>query len=153
MTRLKWKNKFNNCRCYEKWCSYKFMRNFRANLLRKTKKKHYRKVNIKSITDNKTFCGEPWNLKASNLGKITLVENDAIISDDKEIAKTMNQFFINITKMLDLKSFQKLHINRCSSITSSFDNRISSIKNIREYFSILKTKYQIWLWKNFELMV
>ena len=81
-------------------------------------------------------------MKASNLGKITLVENDAIISDDKEIAKTMNQFFINITKMLDLKSFQKLHINRCSSITSSFDNRIS-IKNIREYFSILKTKYQI----------
>ena len=137
MTRLKWKNKFNNCRCYEKWCSYKFMRNFCANLLRKTKKKHYRKVTIKSITDNKTFCGEPWNLKASNLCKITLVENDAIIS---EIAKTMNQFFINITKMLDWKSFQKLRINKCSSITSSFDNRIS-IKNIREYFSILKTKY------------
>ena len=137
MTRLKWKNKFNNCRCHEKWCSHKFMRNFCANLLRKTKKKHYRKVNIKSITDNKTFCGEPWNLKASNLRKITLVENDAIIS---EIAKTMNQFFINITKMLDLKSFQKLRINKCSSITSSFDNRIS-IKNIREYFSILKTKY------------
>ena len=38
-----------------------------------------------------------FNSKASIPVKITSVKNDAIISDDKEIVKTMNRFFINIT--------------------------------------------------------
>ena len=68
---------------------------------KKSKKQRYRNLNIKNIKNNKAFWKTLklfFNNKASNSGKITLVENDAITSDDKEIAKTMNQFFINIIK-------------------------------------------------------
>ena len=41
-----------------------------------------------------------FNSKASHPVKITSVKDDAIISDDKEIVKTMNRFFINITKRI-----------------------------------------------------
>ena len=46
--------------------------------------------------------------KGSSSNKITLVENDAIITNDKVISKTMNKFFIDATKKLTLKSFKKL---------------------------------------------
>ena len=51
--------------------------------------------------------------------KISLVENDIIISDDKEIAKMMNRFFINITKKLDLKPYKKSTLTNVDSITSN----------------------------------
>ena len=67
------------------------------------------------------------------MGKITLVENDAIISDDKEIAKTMNQCFINITKKLDLKRYKNSTLTEIDSIASNFGNH-RSIKKMLEYF-------------------
>ena len=41
--------------------------------------------------------------KGSNSRRITLMENDSILTDDKHIAKTMNNFFVNITTNLNLK--------------------------------------------------
>ena len=35
--------------------------------------------------------------------KITLIENEAIITNEREISKTMNNFFINAAKKLKLK--------------------------------------------------
>ena len=41
--------------------------------------------------------------KASNSSKITLVEENNSISDEEEIANIMNNYFINVTKTLNLK--------------------------------------------------
>ena len=44
--------------------------------------------------------------KGSNSIGITLSEYDSILTDDKDIAKTMNSSFINITKKLNLKPYK-----------------------------------------------
>ena len=36
--------------------------------------------------------------KTSHFNPVTLMENDSILTDDQDIAKTMNSFFINIIK-------------------------------------------------------
>ena len=70
---------------------------------------------------------------ASNLGKIILVENDAITSADRVIAKMINRFFINIAKKLRLRLYKNSALTVVNSTTPNFDNHVS-IKKIREYF-------------------
>ena len=52
-------------------------------------------INISGVTDNKSFWKslKPYfSDKGSNSNKITLVENDTIITNDRVISKTMNKF-------------------------------------------------------------
>ena len=56
--------------------------------------------------DNQTFWKpvKPYfSDKASNSRRINLLEIDSVLTDDKAIAKAMNNFFINIIKNLNLK--------------------------------------------------
>ena len=65
------------------------------NLLRKSKKPYFSNVNVIDMTDNKGFWKsvKPYfTNKGSNSNKITLVENDAIIRNDRKISKAMNKF-------------------------------------------------------------
>ena len=91
-------SKFNRSRNHENWCNFKFQRNYYVNLLRKTKK---RNLSVKNVMENQTFWKtiKPYfSDKAPNSRRISLLENDSILTDGKDIAKTMNNFFINITK-------------------------------------------------------
>ena len=74
-----------------------------------------------------------FNDKGSNSRRITLLENDSILTDDKDIAKTMNNFFINITKNLNLKPYKDSSLTNINEITSNFDNHVS-VKKIKESF-------------------
>ena len=106
MKRSKLRNKFNRNRNHENCCNFKFQRNYCVTLLRKTKKQYYKNLNVKNVVDNQTFWKtvKPYfSDKRSNSRRITLLENDSILTDDKVIAKTMNNSFINITKNLNLK--------------------------------------------------
>ena len=63
-------------------------------------------MNIKQVSDNKLFWKSVkpfFNDKGSNSSKITLVEENNIISDAEEISNIMNNYFINVTKTLNLK--------------------------------------------------
>ena len=44
----------------------------------------------------------------ADLGQITLINNDKKISDDENIAKTFNNFFLNVAKNLNLKVDENL---------------------------------------------
>ena len=55
MKRSKLKNLFNKNKNQENWCKYKTERNYRVNLLCKTKKQYYKNLDIKEVTDNKKF--------------------------------------------------------------------------------------------------
>ena len=73
----------------------------------KQKKQYYKNLDSKEVTDNKKF----WkNVKSyfgkgdSNSEKIMLLENNSIKTNEKEIGTIMNDYFINITKNLELKS-------------------------------------------------
>ena len=62
-----------------------------------------------------------------------LLENDSILTDDKDIAKTMKIFFINTTQKLNLKPYKDASLTAINGITSNFDNRIR-IKKIKGSF-------------------
>ena len=50
--------------------------------------------------------------------RIMLVETDKIICKDKIVAEFMNNYFINITKTLDLKSSKNSNSNDIMEMTS-----------------------------------
>ena len=101
MLRSKLKNKFNKERNHINWCNYKRQRNYCLSILRKTKKECFNSLNIKHVSDNKLFWKSVkpfFKDKGSNSSKITLVEENNVISDEEEIAIVMNNYFINVTK-------------------------------------------------------
>ena len=100
--------------------------------MRKTKRNFFKNVNEKKISDNRTFWKKikPYfNGKGGMSSKITLVERDKIIHKDKEIAETMNKYFVNITKTLRLKRSKKYNTNDIDILTSQFKDH-ASIKKI-----------------------
>ena len=100
MRRSRLKNIYNKTRSPENWGNYKKQRNFCVDLLRKTKRSYFEQINIKDISENKKF----WNTikpffrnKGKNSNKLMLIENDKLISEEPLLARTMNEYFTNIT--------------------------------------------------------
>ena len=95
----------------------------------------YKNLDMKEVTDKKFWK----NVKSyfgkadSNSEKIMLLENNSIKTNEKEIATIMNDYFINISKNLNLKSSKKCIAKDLNSIVSEFDDHIS-IKKINEFF-------------------
>ena len=107
MVRSKLRNIFNKNRNFKNWCKYKCQRNLCLNLLRKTKKSFYKNLDEKRVSDNKVFWEKvkpSFSDKGVNSSKITLVEKNSIIVDEKKIANIINNYFINITKTLNLNT-------------------------------------------------
>ena len=85
-------------------------------LLRKTKTEYFKNLNVKDLSDNRKF----WKImkpyfsnKGLNSNKLLMKERGNLVSDEKEPATIMNNFFINITKDLKLKKDRegKLSVN------------------------------------------
>ena len=62
-------------------------------------------MNISDITDNKKF----WKTvkpvlsdKGRSSSKITLIEDEKIISNDEEVAETLNNYFVTVTDSLGI---------------------------------------------------
>ena len=55
MLRSKLKNIFNKDKTHFNWQKYKHQRHFCLSLLRKTKKQHFVKLNVKDVAHNKLF--------------------------------------------------------------------------------------------------
>ena len=55
MTRSRLKNKFNKNSSAKNWNSYKKQINFCLKFLRQTKKKYFHNIDVKKVSDNKTF--------------------------------------------------------------------------------------------------
>ena len=73
---------------------YKKQKNFCSKLYKKERKKFYSKIDTGKITDNKTFCKRitPFiSSKAFSSSRITLIENEAIISEDQQVAETLSK--------------------------------------------------------------
>lgn len=99
MKRSRLRNKFLNTKSDIDRKVYNKQRNYVVSLLRKEKKDFYGNLDISKVTDNRVF----WKIvkpkisdKVKIRSKITLVEDDKILSQDAEIAKTFNEYFINI---------------------------------------------------------
>ena len=100
--------------------------------MRKTKKNFYKALDEKQVFDSKTFWKNVrpfFSDNGVNSSKITLVEKNAIVVDKDKIANVMNNYFINITKNLNLNPVDKNKV-------AMFENHIS-LKKIMKPFRIL----------------
>ena len=100
----------------------------------KKKKSFYKNLDEKQISDNKVFWKEvkpSFSDKGVNSSKITLVEKNSIIVDEKKIANIMNNYFINITKTLNLKTLNKNQLD-----IDNIENHIS-LKKYTKHFQKL----------------
>ena len=61
------------------------------------------------------------------------------MKDNKQIFNTMNNYFINITKTLNLKPYKYSNTTNINEIILLFDNHIS-IKKIKEFFPDVSNK-------------
>ena len=100
--RTQLRNRYLRKKSHQNKRLYTKQRNFYISLPRKTKKKHYANLNHKDIADNKQFLRTVKPLlsgKSKSNEKITLVEDNRIISEDKDNAELLNSFFSNAVKI------------------------------------------------------
>ena len=105
MKRSRLRNKFLRDRTDISKEEYKKQINLCVSLLKKAKKDHFANLDIKSVTDNKKFWQTVKPLFSNKVKAktvIKLVENDAMIDDESEIAKLFNEYFVNVVKKLGI---------------------------------------------------
>ena len=60
--------------------------------------------------------------------KITLIQNDEIISNNKEVSEIFNNFFLSIAAKLNIPKYEDLSVNRANS-GDPLENLITKYKN------------------------
>ena len=102
--RSRLKNKANKTRKAVDIFNYKKKRKSVVKMNNECKREYFDKLNVK--TTIKTFwktCKPYFSNKHSHGGsKITLIENDRIVSEDNKIAKTLNTYFESVTDSLNI---------------------------------------------------
>ena len=105
MKRSRLRNKFLRDKADISREEYKKQRNLCVSLQKKAKKDHFANLDIKSVTDKKKFWQTVKPLFSNKVKAktvIKLVENDAMIDDESEIAKNFNEYFVNIVRKLGI---------------------------------------------------
>ena len=142
MTRSRLRNKFLKSPSHDNEYNYKKQRNYCTSLFRKEKKKFYDNIDISLITDNKKFWQSVKPLfseKHFSNNKITLIEGDDIISNDREVAETFNWYFANVVENLDIEGF----ITCDYSYVPEIDYISNIIEKFKNHPSILRIKEKV----------
>ena len=102
-------------------------------LLPKTKKDYFQYLNIRHISDNRKFWKtiKPYfSNKSLNSNKFLLKEKGNLVSNEKQLATIMNNFFTNIAKGLELKENNEINANTLEDVLDAFNSH-PSIERIR----------------------
>ena len=81
-------------------------RNKCVSIIKKSKRSDFESLDVKFVKDNKKFWIKISPLSSNKIKskeKITLVENNEIISSDIEVANTFQNFFSSIDKNLNIQ--------------------------------------------------
>ena len=149
MTRSRFKNRFNKVPTSENKIAYKKQCNLCVNLSRKAKHEYYSTLNPSIVVDNRKFWSTIKPLfsdKVKLRNKITLIENENITSDDKEVAEKLNSFFIKAVSNLNIQGFDTSEFvnnkDNCHviNIKGKFKNHPSILK-IRQNINISPNKF------------
>ena len=66
------------------------------------------------MSDNKKFWKNMKPLfsgKSKSSSKITLIKGDEILSDEHQVAETLNSYFINAVQNLDIEKFYDIQVD------------------------------------------
>ena len=133
MKRSQLENKYIKNPTVENRNMYKKHKNFCSKLYKKERRNFYSQLDIKNITDNKQFWKtmKPFlSEKCTYASKITLVDNDNVISDDQELANTFNKFFEHAVDNLGIKEYPNIDDCDIDFISDDpIDNALSKYKN------------------------
>ena len=135
MKRSELKSKYLKNKNHQNMKIYKKQKNFCSKLYQKEQKRFYSKIDTHKIMDNKTFWKTitPFlSSKAPSLSRITLIKNEAIISDDLKVAETLSKFFVKAVNKLDITEFKNI-----SSIDGLSDPVEMAIKKYENHPSIV----------------
>ena len=140
MRRSALRNKHMKLRSVDAERAYKKQRNYTNRLLKREKKKYFYNLDLNNYTDNKKFWEtvKPlFSKNGRNSHRINLVDNDGeIICNDKEVAETFNNFFIDVIKSLDIAENAALQ-NKTGNLTNPV--RVA-VKRFDSHSSILEIK-------------
>ena len=139
MKRSQLENKYYKEKSPETYKNYKKLKNYTNKLMKKEKRRYFNNLHINKFTDNKKFWNTVKPLFSNSGGgsqKITLVKNDEIISSDKEIAETFNEFFKNSVESLNISKNRYL----CTDTGDLIDHIEIIVKKIENHPSILNIK-------------
>ena len=101
---------------------YVKQRNKSVPLLKKAKKEYYQNLDEKNVIDNKKFWKTVKPLfsdKSVSREKINLTENEKMLTSESETAETLNNFFPNIVKKLNIPEF-----NSNNSVTENIKDPV-----------------------------
>ena len=104
MKRSRLKNKATKTRKAVNISNYKKQRSLVVKINNKCKREYFDKFNVKTTTKLFWKTCKPYfsNKHSHGSSKITLIENDRIISKNNKIAKTFNTYFESVTDSLNL---------------------------------------------------
>ena len=138
MTRSRLLNKLQTEKTKENKDAYNKQRNYCVSLSRKTKKDFYNSLDVKKVTDNKQFWKtvKPFfSNKTINNEKITLIENEEVISADQKIADIFSTFYASVVENLGIDNTDmKLTDEDIPSLVDKFKNHPSILK-IKEHYN------------------
>ena len=101
-TRSRLKNKLGNNPTHESKIAYKRQRNVCVTIGKKAVKSHFKTVACNGVTNNKEFWKiiKPFitNKGGLNNNEIILIENEKIISEEKQLTGIFNDHYINIVE-------------------------------------------------------
>ena len=139
MLRSRLCNKYNEERTAENWNNFRKQRNSCVKLFRKEKRNYYNSLDISLVTDNKKFWKtvKPFfSDRSQSQNKIVLTDGERIISNDVEVAESMNEFFVTVTDSLGInENFDDE--NATDGITDPVQKAVKKFSN---HPSILKIK-------------
>ena len=131
-TRSQLENRYYRHKTAESKWIYKKQKNYVSRLYKIERRKYYTNLDIKKITDNKRFWStmKPFfsDKGAGTKSNITLVEGNDILPEDKDVANTLNSFFGDAVKSLDI-SIPNEYITVSSNISDPIENIILKYAN------------------------
>ena len=152
MKRSRLRNKFLNTKSDIDRKAYNTQRNLCVSLIRQAKKQFFSNINTNDITDNKTFWKTVKPLltdKVKTKSKITLIEKrckenstehfEEVISDEKKVAETFNNFFVNIVPNLKIPT----NHNHNTDFQKTDDPVLNAINKYKHHSSIVMIKSKI----------
>ena len=123
--------------------AYKQQRNKCVSMLKMAKKAYFEKLQPSQISDSKKFwptVNPLFTDKGITTDKITLIENNLIVSDDKNVAEIFNNFFSNAVKNLNIDYYEHFSFDRyflCKDIENN-DPILKAIEKYENHPSIQK---------------
>ena len=142
MKRSELETKYYRTKCVADRKAYRKQKNFVSKFYKKERKTFYKNLDLNNITDNRKFWKtmKPFfSDKGPRNQKITIVKENEIISEDMEVAETLNNFFKNAVHSLSISE----NVDLLTPTENSLNPVDKAITKYESHPSILKIKENV----------